>query len=205
MPKNLYVVLRLFWACGSWLYNLIAFPVCLILSWPHHTLLQEGYYNLYSGYQNSDGVCRELLYSSDIAETFAARNQGSLLASSFGQQSLRDQLIISLPIVVGIHDLMPTFQLSCMTRTDTDMAVATSLLGLTAQGDNAGPFKLSFFFFNGDSAGPFPIGICKIQSLNHIWFKIEKLFEIILAFKRQFKIGSRRQDKMKYEQSWLFH
>ena len=78
------------------------------------------------------------------------------------------QLTISLPIVVGIHDLMPTFQLSCMTRTDTDMAVATSLLGLTAQGDNAGPFKLSFFFFNGDSAGPFPIGICKIQSLNHI-------------------------------------
>ena len=32
----------------------------------------------------------ELLYSSGIAETFAARNEGSLVASSFWQQTLRD-------------------------------------------------------------------------------------------------------------------
>ena len=84
----------------------------------------------------SVAVCRELLYSSGIAETFAARNQGSLLASLqvLGNKlsEILFQLIISLPIVVGIHDLILTFQLSCMTRTDTssrdtDMGLAPRL------------------------------------------------------------------------------
>ena len=76
------------------------------------------------------------------------------------------QLIISLPIVIGIHDLMPTFQLRCMTHTNMDMGLATFIICKTrSQALPHGVITLGHsIFFNGDSACPFSICICKIQS-----------------------------------------